>query len=251
MLRIRYVNPVGSAALDRYFDEQLIGSAGPGVEISTCHLELGDRSAGPFLPRLPLYQGVLFETLLAAEHDGFDGAVIGCSGDPGLFEARRMLQIPVAAPLEAALLLASQLGQRVAILVADGFSAHILYQDLARRYGLAHLISEIITVPMAYPGAALVEQRTADDPDAAEWLVLERHRVVLGGSALELAAGAIERGADSIYAGCTLWTGDMLDPFRHALGVPVIDPAQAAVLAAVAAARARTGIGPRVAAVAA
>ncbi len=247
MLRIRYVNPVGSAVLDRYFDDQLAGSAGEGVEVSTCHLELGDSSSGPFLPRLPLYQGVLFETLLAAERDGFDCAVIGCSGDPGLFEARRMLQIPVAAPLESALLLGSQLGQRVAILVADGFSAHVLYQDLARRYGLAHVISEIITVPMGYPDAALLEQLTIDDPDAAERLVLERHRAVLDDRALELAAGAIERGADAIYAGCTLWTGDMLAPFRAALGVPVIDPAQSAVLVAAAAARARAGIARQVA----
>jgi allantoin racemase len=233
MLRIRYVNPVGSGALDAYFDEQLAGSAGADVEVSTVHLELGEGEHGPFLPRQPFYQGVLFETLAEAERQGFDGVVIGCSGDPGLAEARRMLQIPVAAPLDAALHLSAQLGQRVAILVADGFSAHVLYQDLARQYGLQHLISEIITVPMAYPnpGGASEEQ-----------LVLDRHRAVLGDVALELAHGAIERGADAIYAGCTLWTGEMLGPFRARVGVPVIDPAQAAVAMAVAAARVRAGI---------
>jgi allantoin racemase len=243
MLRIRYVNPVGSGALDAYFDEQLAGSAGADVEIGTVHLELGDGERGPFLPRLPLYQGVLFETLHQAERQGFDGVVIGCSGDPGLAEARRMLRIPVAAPLDAALHLVAQLGQRVAILVADGFSAHVLYQDLARQYGLQHLISEIITVPMSYPDPA-----SLDGSQSEERLVLDRHRAVLGDIALELAAGAIECGADAIYAGCTLWTGEMLGPFRERLGVPVIDPAQAAVAMAVAAARVRVGIGAAVAA---
>jgi allantoin racemase len=232
MLRIRYVNPIGSGALDAYFDEQLAGSAGADVEVSTVHLELGEGEHGPFLPRQPFYQGVFFETLAEAERQGFDGVVIGCSGDPGLAEARRMLRIPVAAPLDSALHLAAQLGQRVAILVADGFSAHILYQDLARQYGLQHLISEIITVPMSYPVGDLSETEH----------VLDRHRAVLGDVALELAQGAIERGADAIYAGCTLWTGEMLGPFRERLGVPVIDPAQAAVAMAVAAARVRAGI---------
>jgi allantoin racemase len=231
VLRIRYVNPTGSGELDHHFEEALRGAAGEDVEISVAHLELGDRSSGPFLPRLPFYQGVLFETLYAAQTDGFDAAVIGCSGDPGLLEARRMLDIPVTAPLESALLLASQLGQRVAILVADGFEAHVLYEDLARIYGMRHVISEILTVPMGYPGT-----------EGHEHAVIDRHRAVLAGPALELAQGALACGANTIYAGCTLWTGEMLAPFREALGAPVIDPAQAAVLTAVAAARAGAGV---------
>jgi allantoin racemase len=243
MLRIRYVNPVGSGALDAYFDEQLAGSAGADVKVSTVHLELGEEERGPFLPRRPFYQGVLFEALHEAERNGVDGVVIGCSGDPGLAEARRMLRIPVAAPLDAALHLAAQLGQRLAILVADGFRAHVLYQDLARQYGLQHLISEIITVPMSYPDPASIVGLASE-----ELLVLDRHRAVLDDVALDLAHGAIARGADAIYAGCTLWTGEMLGPFRERLGVPVIDPAQAAVAMAVAAARVRAGVAVTVAA---
>lgn len=229
-MRIKYVNPVGSGELDAYFEAQLAGCAGADVEISACHLELGRAPDGPFLPRQPFYQGILFETLQAIEDDGFDGAVIGCSGDPGLLDARRFLRMPVSAPLEAALHLAAGLHQRVAILVADGFEAHVLYQDLARYYGLDHLIGEILTVPMEYP----------DPPDTD--LVIERHRAVLSDVAVDLARGAIERGAGVVYAGCTLWTGEMLSGFRREVGVPVIDPGQAAVLMAVAAARARRGV---------
>ena len=229
VLRIRYVNPTGSGELDPYFEEQLQGSAGDGVEISVAHLELGDRSSGPFLPRLPFYQGVLFETLYAAQEEGVDAAVIGCSGDPGLLEARRMLAIPVTAPLDAALHLASQLGQRVAILVADGFEAHVLYQDLARVYGLGHVISEILTVPMHYP--AHRGRRACGDrapPSRARR------------SALELAQVARTRGGHDLRRLHALDRRDAA-PFREALGAPVIDPAHAAVLMAVAAARARAG----------
>jgi allantoin racemase len=229
-LRIKYVNPVGSGELDAYFEEQLAGCAGEDVAVSVGHLDFPEAANSPFLPREPFYQGLLFETLNAAQDDGFDAAVIGCSGDPGLLEARRFLSMPVSAPLEAALHLAASLHQRLAILVADGFEAHVLYRDLARFYGLDHLIADILTVPMEYPDEGTTS------------LVIDRHRAVLDGVALDLARGAIERGAGVVYAGCTLWTGDMLANFRRDLGAPVIDPGQASVLMATAAARARRGV---------
>jgi allantoin racemase len=241
VFRVKYVNPVGTGELDEYFAERLSGCAGPEVTIDVSHLPLGSASEGPFLPRLPFYQGILFEQLKDAEERGYDAAVIGCSGDPGLFEARRMLHIPVTAPLEAALHVAATLHPRVAILVAEGWEAHALYRDLARHYGLDHLISEILTVPMEYPDPALLARLMETDPARGCEMVLERHRAVLAGGALELARGALDRGAGVIYAGCTLWTGEMLNGLRAHLGAPVIDPAQVAVMVAVSAARTRRG----------
>jgi allantoin racemase len=247
MLRIKYVNPVGTGELDSYFAERLEGCAGPDVKVDVSHLPLGSAPEGPFLPRLPFYQGVLFEQLKAAEDAGYDGVVIGCSGDPGLFEARRFLKIPVTAPLEAALHVAATMHPRVAILVADGWEAHVLYRDLARHYGLEYLISEILTVPMHYPDPKLLEQLMETQPERGCEMVIERHRAVLVGDALTLARGALERGAGVIYAGCTLWTGEMLNGLRAKLGAPVIDPAQVAVMMAVSAARTRRGAAVEVA----
>ena len=241
MLRIRYVNPVGTGELDAYFAERLEGCAGPDVKVDVSHLPLGAAPEGPFLPRLPFYQGILFEQLKAAEDSGYDGVVIGCSGDPGLFEARRFLRIPVTAPLEAALHVGATMHPRVAILVADGWEAHVLYRDLARHYGLEHVISEILTVPMEYPDPKLLERLMETEPARGCEMVIERHRAVLVGDALKLARGALERGAGVIYAGCTLWTGEMLNGLRRELGAPVIDPAQVAVMIAATAARTRRG----------
>lgn len=240
-MQIRYVNPVGDGALDAYFAEQLAGCAGPDVAVTVSHLDLAESVVSPFLPDRPFYHGVLFETLHVAEQEGVDGVVIGCSGDPGLLEARRMLRIPVSAPLDSALHLAAQLHQRVAILVADGFEAHVLYRDLARYYGLDHLISEIITVPMRYPDPDRLERLMLEAPEEATRLVLERHAAVLEDEAAELAQAALRRGAGVIYPGCTFWTGAMLDGFRAELDAPVLDPAASAVLMAVAGARARVG----------
>ncbi len=237
-MRIRYVNPVASGTLDDWFAERLAGAGGADVEVEVGHLEIAGVPDSPFLPAATSYQGPLLDAIARAEADGCDGVVIGCSGDPAILDARRSVAIPVAAPLDAALHLAAQLHQRMAILVADGFEAHVLYRDLARYYGLDHLISEILTVPMEYPEAAALAEAMHADQDAATFSVIDRHRAVLDGPALELARGAVERGAGVVYAGCTFWTGEMLDPFRAALGVPVVDPGRGAVEMAAAAARA-------------
>jgi len=237
-----YVNPIGSDAMNDYFRQQLEGCAGPDVEVEVTHLPGVDKSEGPFLPRLHSFQGVLLDVLREAEASGFDAAVIGCSGDPVLFDARRVLKIPVTAPLESALHAAALLHPRVAILVADGFEAHVLYQDLARSYGLLDHITEILTVPMHYPDPELVKSLMAKDEAQACQLVLERHWDVLRGPALELARDALKAGAGVIYAGCTLWTGQLSD-FANRLGAPVIDPARVAVIQAAAAGRVRLGHG--------
>src|SRR5262245_2715959 len=119
-MRVLYVNPVGTGTLDAWFAEQLAGCAGQGVDIGSWHTDREADAKSPFLPQQPFFHGVLHERLQRAQDDGYDAAVIGCSGDPGLIDAKRFLQMPVTAPLQAALHLGAVLHQRMAILVADG-----------------------------------------------------------------------------------------------------------------------------------
>ena len=39
--------------------------------------------------------------MIDAEKEGFDGVVIGCCADPGLKDAKTLVNIPVTAPFEA------------------------------------------------------------------------------------------------------------------------------------------------------
>lgn len=60
------------------------------------------------------------EQALAARDDGADAVLVACSGDPGVAEARTLLDIPVVGPMEAALHLAATYGRKVGIVtVAD------------------------------------------------------------------------------------------------------------------------------------
>jgi allantoin racemase len=223
------VNPSGASDLDAWFARELRGAGGPDAEVEVVHLALAGPGRGPFLPAPASYASPLLDAVAAAQRDGCDAVAIGCSGDPCLVEARRTVGIPVAGPLDAALHVAAQHGGRLAILVAEGFEAPALYREQARTYGLEHLIGEIAVIDMHYED---------DTDDADPFAVLERHRAVLAGEALEAARAAVDRGARAVYAGCTFWTGTMLDPLREQLGVPVIDPGRGAVALAAAAVRA-------------
>lgn len=58
--------------------------------------------------------------MVQLEADGVDAVMVACSGDPGVVEARTLLQIPVVGPMEAGMLVACGYGRRFGIVtVAD------------------------------------------------------------------------------------------------------------------------------------
>lgn len=74
--------------------------------------------------------------VLAAEHAAdMDAVVLGVSTDTGLLALREMLEIPVTGMLEAGLLTAAQLGQRLGLLTL-GAQMLPVYQEQACLYGL-------------------------------------------------------------------------------------------------------------------
>ena len=60
------------------------------------------------------------ERLIEADKDGFDAAMVACSGDPGVAEAQTVTSIPIVGPMEAAMHYACTFGHRFGIVtVAD------------------------------------------------------------------------------------------------------------------------------------
>lgn len=87
-----------------------------------------------------LYLGMLndiyvINDILKAEEQGFDGAIVGGHWDPGLYAAREVASIPVAGPGESAMMLASTLGRKFAVLtVREGYIPII--ENNIKTYGL-------------------------------------------------------------------------------------------------------------------
>lgn len=223
--KIVYISPGSLGLCDKHYKDVLSDAASPSTEIDTMHLSMMEQDESPFLSPYPFYHSELFRAIVEAEKDGYQAAIIGCSADPGLVEARRMASIPVTAPLEANLHLAAMMGmKRVSILVPGTQDESILYNDLARSYGLEHVIASITPVDLDYPDSQDTARMIKEDPDQLRRLILDCHRSALEGDVLQIAKKILrEDGSSCIYFGCTLWTG-MLKPLARVLGVPVLDP---------------------------
>ena len=64
----------------------------------------------------------LLEGVARAEKDGFDAAIVGCFGDPGVDAARELATIPIIGPCEASLAASVPLGHQASIITPLIFS---------------------------------------------------------------------------------------------------------------------------------
>ncbi|ADB50564.1 aspartate/glutamate racemase family protein [Conexibacter woesei] len=157
----------------------------------------------------------MLDAVVAAAADGVDGVVLNCFMDPAVGAARELTHLPVAAPGQSAMTLASTLGGRFSVILPAASGAPIVAEQAHAYVGRERLAS-VRSVEMA-----VAEMR-------------DRDRLVTG--LVEQAERAIgEDGADVVILGCTGMCG-VTSAFRAALAhhdVPVIDPTVAAVGAVV------------------
>ncbi|MCS6802506.1 MAG: aspartate/glutamate racemase family protein [Chloroflexota bacterium] len=136
------------------------------------------------------------DRLREAEREGYDGAIIGQSLDPGLDIAKELLDIPVVGILEAAAHLAAMWGDRIGVVTIPPPPGYppAKYQNYHRRnlerYGLGPKIAGFDHVRMPLPD--LIAKIQASEHDA---IVAEFHAA---------ARRLQERGADAIIAGDTI-----------------------------------------------
>lgn len=152
----------------------------------------------------------LLHTIVEAERQDYDAAVIGCFYDFGLEEGREMTErLVVTAPCESSLLLAASLGHSFSIIVGRRKWIPQMHANVAR-YGLASRLASFRTIDLWVPEYHQDEAETA-----------RRFRRV--------ARQAVEEdGAEVIVLGCTASAGFYRE-LQDELGVPVIDSAIAAV----------------------
>jgi allantoin racemase len=154
-----------------------------------------------------------------ADHD--IGAVsIGCFYDPGLWELRETLSVPVVGIGEASVLLAGPLASRLAVLVGGWKWVPKMAENL-RALGLAHRVCAWRSVDRSV-------QAMQDDPEDSYGAV---RRAAL--------AARDDDHAEAVILGCGALAG-MADRLQQELGIPAIDPAAAGV--ALAAALASLGL---------
>ena len=91
--------------------------AAPGTSVHVEGITPADRDFGRLSEFRCSIQAI--DNGLAAQESGFDAYVMGHFQDPGLYELRSALTIPVVGTGEATLLAASQLGRRLGLVTLD------------------------------------------------------------------------------------------------------------------------------------
>ena len=156
------------------------------------------------------------------QDEGFDAAVIGCFGDPcldALYEVTERLV--VVGPGDASFHLAAMIGQRFGVVTVDDGIVGPIRRQVAGS-GLADRLA----------GVSVVRTPVLEMSDDLDELV---ERASAGAQEL------VDRGADTIVLGCMSMAFQDLGPLIEArVGVPVVNPVQAALMTAEG--RARFGL---------
>jgi allantoin racemase len=84
----------------------------------------------------------VIENIITAEREGYDAVAISCFLDPGLEDARSMVDIPVVSSCETSLLISSMLGHSFGFLTLDETMAGLL-RKLVVRHGFGDRVKMI------------------------------------------------------------------------------------------------------------
>ena len=207
--KVLWINPVGSDFFDAPVAEYIGTVKRPETEVEVVSL-----SQGPLHLEYHYYEAMILPETLGllkkAEVDGYDGAVIGCFYDPGLREARELLdRMPVTAPAEAAMHIATTLGNTFSIIVGRKKWIPKMHENVVR-YGFKDHLASFKSVDMGV-------HDFQTDPKETERRLKQ--------AALE----AIQKdGAEVILLGCTLEFG-FFSELQKEIQVPVIDAVVAPV----------------------
>lgn len=151
------------------------------------------------------------DLLMQIEEEGYDAAIIGCFGDPGLEPARELLTMPVVGPCESSMLLAASLGHKFSVLTI--FDTLIAGQEfLAVKAGVKEKLASVRATGI--PVLELMSDQAAT-----------KARMI------EVSNNCVEQDrADAIIFGCmTMSFLDMSDEISTSVGVPFVNAGKAAL----------------------
>lgn len=188
--------------------------ASPGVEADIIRVTEGPASIESMYEEY-LSIPATAKTMFELEQQGYDAAILGCAGDPGLDAMREITsRMVVVGPGESSMLFAAMLGYRFSVLTVLESTVSSSY-ELAHKAGVAAKLASVRAVNV--PVLELATDRAAS---------LEKI-ISAGRAAIQ------EDRAHVLVLGCmTMAFLDVAREVEEALQVPVVNPAKVALKAA-------------------
>jgi Asp/Glu/hydantoin racemase len=210
-MRILVINPNSTEAVTRGIDEAvepLRMSGGPAIDCATL------KEGPPGIETQQHVDGVVAPLLKLVRQKETDYAafVIACYSDPGLHSLREATQKPVLGISECGILTALTLGHRFGVIA-------ILKQSIPRH--------------LRYVGALGVTERLAGELPVGLRVTELSDETKTFGRMVEVGKTLRERhGADVVVMGCA-GMARYRKPLQDEIGIPVVEPTQAAVSMAI------------------
>jgi Asp/Glu/hydantoin racemase len=206
-MRILVLNPNTSESIT----ERLTSAARKAAAPDTVIVPLTAPRGVPYIATRAEAQigGAIALEMLAEHHRDFDAAIIAAFGDPGLFGARELFDLPVIGLAEASMLTACMLGRRFAI-VTFARALGPWYEDCVDMHGLGSRCAGVRMLDESFVSVSDVQEENE------ELLVKLANRAVT------------EDGADVVILGGAPLAG-LAEKVRDRIPVPVVDQMAAAV----------------------
>ncbi|HVX78546.1 MAG TPA: aspartate/glutamate racemase family protein [Bradyrhizobium sp.] len=206
-MKLLLLNPNTTTAVTDLLHAAGARAASPGTELVAMTATRGV----PYIATRAEAQigGAVALEMLAEAADAFDAAIIAAFGDPGLFGARELFDIPVVGLAEAAMLTACMVGRKFSIVTFAGALAP-WYQECVAMHGLGERCAGIRALDGTFRSISEVQSEKEEMLVALANLAVEQD-----GADVVILSGAPLSGLAARVAG--------------RIPVPVIDPIAAAV----------------------
>jgi len=122
----------------------------------------------------------IIECMYQASQEGYDAIMVACSGDPGVYEASEIVDIPVVGPMEAAMLTACMFGNKFGILTVEDRRWAEYCEELAVRYGLKSRLSGVERISI--PSSDAFTKGFLDLPWIGKELIAKSQKLIDGGA---------------------------------------------------------------------
>lgn len=211
-MQILVLNPFG--ATEPFAAENLGRVARPDTKVNVENIkDVFPLNYNTYIYNITKCANAAAERIIKAEQEGYDGVMISCMADPGLWEARCVVDIPVLGTMETTLPIAMLMGRKFSLIATDRIWAPQA-EALITKYGLWSRCASVrdigITACDLYPDVTPTEE-------------LEKRTI-------EVARKCVEDDqAEVLIPGCTILGAILTKASKERLtgslvGVPVIDP---------------------------
>ncbi|MDR2181952.1 MAG: aspartate/glutamate racemase family protein [Treponema sp.] len=202
-MKLLVINPNTSAGMTEDIRQTIERIKSPGVQVTVTSPDFGARSLESFYDYT--LAGFAICRLLDTARGDYDGVLIACYGDPGLYAAKEICACPVLGIAEASISLSLLLGSRFAILAASEKAVPMM-ENMISQYDVRGRFAGVLPLGMSVLDAEKHKQQT-----------IER--------LIEAGGKAAANGAEVLILGCAGMTG-MKEAVAGALNVVVLDPVE-------------------------